>query len=70
MFALAPLLSGEGRAHHGEILREATRLVEAGAIVPNVDPRRFGMDSIGEAYAAITSRTAHGKVVIDVAASW
>ena len=37
VFTLLPMLTGEGRAHHGEILREATRLVEAGKVRP---PRR------------------------------
>ncbi len=30
VFTLAPLLTGEGRAHHGTILAEAAKLVEAG----------------------------------------
>ena len=34
VFTLLPMLTGEGRAHHGDILREATGLVEAGKIVP------------------------------------
>ena len=29
VFVLLRLLSGEGRTHHGEILREATKFVEA-----------------------------------------
>jgi NADPH2:quinone reductase len=68
VFTLLPLLSGEGRAHHGEILREATKLVEAGRLVPRLDPRRFTLSSIGEAYAAQRDRAA-GKVVIDVDAT-
>jgi hypothetical protein len=27
------LLTGEGKAHHGDILREATRLAESGTLV-------------------------------------
>src|SRR5262245_2044983 len=42
VFTLLPILTGEGRAHHGEILREATRLIEAGKIRPRLDPRCFG----------------------------
>ncbi|WP_414712293.1 zinc-dependent alcohol dehydrogenase family protein [Sphingomonas sp.] len=67
VFALLPLLSGEGRAHHGGILREATRLAEAGAIKPNVDARRFGIDAVGDAHATIASRTATGKIIVDIA---
>lgn len=67
VFALLPLLSGEGRVHHGEILREATRLVEAGAVVPSVDPQRFDLNTVDAAYAAIASRNAVGKVVVEIA---
>jgi NADPH2:quinone reductase len=66
VFALLPLLSGEGRAHHGEILREATRLVEAGAVIPSVDPQHFDLSTIDAAYAAIASRSATGKIVVEV----
>jgi NADPH2:quinone reductase len=68
IFTLLPLLTGQGRAHHGEILREATRWVEAGAMRPHLDPRHFTLDTVGEAYAAMTARTADGKLVIDVGA--
>src|SRR5262249_44350036 len=40
VFTLLPLLTGEGRPHHGEILREAARLVESGKMSPRLDPRR------------------------------
>src|SRR3954465_13755270 len=48
VFTLLPLLSGEGRAHHGEIMAEATRLVEAGKLAPLVDARRFTLESVGD----------------------
>ena len=66
VFTLLPLLTGEGRAHHGAILREATRLVEAGQLVPRVDPRHFTLDSVDAAYRAITAGPAAGKIVVDV----
>jgi NADPH:quinone reductase-like Zn-dependent oxidoreductase len=67
VFTLLPMLTGEGRAHHGEILREATRLVEAGKIVPRVDPRRFTVDAVCDAYRAIKARSSSGKIVVDIA---
>jgi len=67
VFTLLPLLSGEGREHHGEILREVTRLAEAGKLVPFVDARRFDLDSVAEAHALIERREARGKVVIELA---
>jgi NADPH:quinone reductase-like Zn-dependent oxidoreductase len=66
VFTLLPLLTGEGRAHHGEILREATRLIEAGKIVPRLDPRHFNFETTGQAHALVESRAATGKVVIEV----
>jgi NADPH:quinone reductase-like Zn-dependent oxidoreductase len=66
VFTLLPMLTGVGRAHHGEILREATRLAEAGKIVPHVDPRRFALAAVDEAYRAMQTRSAAGKIVIDV----
>ena len=66
VFTLLPLLSGEGRAHHGEILREATRLAETGWIQPRQDPRSFDLVSAEAAHALIEQRQARGKVVVDV----
>jgi NADPH:quinone reductase len=67
VFTLLPMLTGQGRAHHGEILREATRLIEAGHITPYLDPRRFGFDRIAEAYQMVEQQRAAGKIVVDVA---
>jgi NADPH2:quinone reductase len=67
VFTLLPLLTGEGRARHGEIMRECTRLAEAGLLATRVDARRFNLNSVGDAHALIQNRQALGKVVIDVA---
>jgi NADPH:quinone reductase len=69
IFTLLPLLTREGRAHHGDILRHASRLVEAGRIRPHMDPRRFTLHSVADAYAALTRRAARGKLVVDIAES-
>jgi len=66
VFTLLPLLTGEGRKHHGAILREAARLAEAGQLVPRLDPRHFALTNVGEAYRAIKERSARGKLVVDV----
>ncbi|RFU47736.1 zinc-dependent alcohol dehydrogenase family protein [Paraburkholderia sp. DHOC27] len=66
VFTLYPLLTGENRAHHGAMLREATRLAEAGQLKPRLDPSRFDLASAESAYEALTSGTARGKVVVDV----
>jgi NADPH:quinone reductase-like Zn-dependent oxidoreductase len=73
VFTLLPLLTGEGRAHHGEILRAAARLVEAEQLLPILDPRHFTLETIADAYAALRDRSAGdgggaGKIVIDIGA--
>ncbi|MCM8735198.1 zinc-dependent alcohol dehydrogenase family protein [Azospirillum sp. A1-3] len=67
VFTLLPMLTGEGRAHHGDIMREATRLVEAGKVVPFVDPRSFKLNAVADAHREIENRTAAGKIVIEIA---
>jgi NADPH2:quinone reductase len=67
VFTLYPLLSGEGRERFGEMLREATQLVEAGKLTPLVDPRRFDFASVERAYEAVSDGSARSKIVVDVA---
>ncbi|MEU0113218.1 zinc-dependent alcohol dehydrogenase family protein [Streptomyces bobili] len=66
VFTLLPLLTGRGREHHGEIMREAAALADAGALKPQLDSRHFTLADVVEAHAAVESGTAQGKVVIDV----
>jgi NADPH2:quinone reductase len=66
VFTLLPLLTGEGRSHHGDIMREATKLAESGHLVPRLDPHVFDLTSVGEAHALVQGQQAVGKVVIDV----
>ena len=67
VFTLMPLLSGQGRAHHGEILAAAAELVEAGKLLPMVDPRRFTLDTACDAYRLLKAAAGQGKVVVDIA---
>jgi NADPH2:quinone reductase len=66
VFTLLPLLGGKGRARHGAIMREATRLVEEGKIRVAMDPRSFNFDTVAEAYQAIADGTARGKLVVNI----
>ncbi|MBU3078078.1 zinc-dependent alcohol dehydrogenase family protein [Sphingomonas quercus] len=68
VFTLLPLLTGEGRAHHGEIMREAARMADAGLLVPRLDEHRYTLDHVADAHAAIEQRTAQGKLVIEIGA--
>jgi NADPH2:quinone reductase len=67
VFTLMPMLTGKGRAHHGEILREATRLANAGKLKPLLDSRRFTLETALDAHRIVESGKALGKVVVDVA---
>ncbi len=67
VFTLRPLLTGEGRAHHGEILREATRLIDEGRLRTRLDPRAFSLAEAEAAYRRIERAAANGKVVVTVA---
>jgi NADPH:quinone reductase-like Zn-dependent oxidoreductase len=66
VFTLLPLLTGEGRSHHGDILREVAKLVEAGALQVRLDPRHFTLESVADAHTAIKDRSSRGKLVVDV----
>jgi NADPH:quinone reductase-like Zn-dependent oxidoreductase len=67
VFTLLPMLTGNGRAHHGDILREASGMIEVGKIATRIDPRHFTLDTILDAYQTLKDRTASGRVVVDVA---
>lgn len=68
VFTLLPMLTGEGHAHHGAILNEATRLAEAGQLLPMLDDRRFTLSTACDAYRAIKSRPGRGKIVVEIEA--
>jgi NADPH2:quinone reductase len=67
IFTLQPLLTGEGLEHHGDILREAAALVDAGQLTVRLDDRRFSPATVHEAHAIVGEGRANGKVVVDVA---
>jgi NADPH:quinone reductase len=66
IFVLLPMLSGNGRAHHGSILRAATRMVDDGKLKPRLDARRFTLADAHAAHDAVQAGTANGKIVIDI----
>lgn len=66
VFTLLPLLTGKGRQHHGDILAEAARLVEAGLVTIKMDKQHFSFQQAEAAHRHITSGKASGKVVIEV----
>ena len=66
VFTLLPLLTGKGRAHHGEILAQAAVLADAGRLTPQVDPTAYRLETIGDAHRAVESGKSQGKVVVRV----
>jgi NADPH2:quinone reductase len=66
VFTLLPMLTGKGRAHHGEILREAAKLIEAGKMTPLLNDRRFAFETALQAHAEVESGKSIGKVVVEV----
>jgi NADPH2:quinone reductase len=65
IFTLLPLLTGKGRRHHGEVLREATVLAESGMLKLLLNPRSFTLDTALEAHLEVAAG-AIGKTVVDV----
>lgn len=68
VFTLLPMITGQGRAHHGRILGEATALVEAGKLRPLLDPHRFTLETAQDAHTLVESGHAAGKVVVELGA--
>jgi NADPH:quinone reductase-like Zn-dependent oxidoreductase len=66
IFTLLPMLTGRGRAHHGDILRAAAALADAGSLWPLVDARRFTRQTVAQAHRAVQDGTAASKIVIDI----
>lgn len=66
VFTLLPLLTGRGGEHHGQILREAAQLIEAGQLKPLLDPRQFTLETAEDAYGVLATGAARGRLVIDI----
>ena len=67
VFTLIPLLTGKGRRHHGDILRQATALVESGKLAPLLNPGRFTLETALAAHQAVEAGASPGKVVVEIA---
>ena len=65
VFTLLPLLTGKGREHHGQILAEAARLIDAGKLKPTMDGRSFDLHSANAAYDLLASG-AQGRLAIEI----
>jgi NADPH:quinone reductase len=66
VFTLLPMLTGKGRAHHGDILRAATKLAEAGKLTPLLSRERFALEEALRAHMAVESGQTVGRVVVEL----
>lgn len=66
VFMLIPLLENAGREEHGHIMREIAALAESGKMRPLIDPARFGLEQLSDAFRQLESGRAIGKVVVDL----
>ncbi|MGA5127032.1 zinc-binding dehydrogenase [Streptomyces pseudogriseolus] len=66
VFTLLPMLTGQGREHHGDILREAAALVDEGKPRPLLDGTRYPLADVADAHRSVENGTADGKVVVDI----
>jgi NADPH:quinone reductase-like Zn-dependent oxidoreductase len=63
---LLPLLTGQGREHHGEILHKAAQLIEAGKLLPLLDPHSFSLQTAEAAHVLLLSGAAMGRLVVEI----
>ncbi|KYH08243.1 MULTISPECIES: zinc-dependent alcohol dehydrogenase family protein [Chryseobacterium] len=66
VFTLLPLITGKGRKHHGNILSEATKLIESGHIRGNTHPGSFTLKDVEQTWKEMSDGIIKGKVVIEI----
>lgn len=66
IFMLIPMLHNHQKAKHGLILENIRQKVEAGALKPLVDERRFSLAEAPHAYDELEGGRARGKLVIEI----
>ena len=66
VFMLIPMLHNYKREEHGTILAKLGEIVDAGALQPLLDEKKFNLTEVGKAYDRLTSGQAMGKVVIEI----
>jgi NADPH2:quinone reductase len=64
---LIPLITGEGRAHYGDILFQVKKLVEDGYVKPLLHKEVFSLDKISQAHALLESGKQQGKIAVQIA---
>jgi NADPH:quinone reductase-like Zn-dependent oxidoreductase len=65
VFTLLPLLTGIGRDHHGEILKQISDLASSGQMKPLLAEQHFGSNQIAQAFDLV-AKGSRGKVVVEI----
>jgi NADPH2:quinone reductase len=65
VFTLLPLLTGIGRDHHGEILKQVSDLASNGQMKPLLAEQNFGSNQIAQAFDLVANGS-RGKVVVEI----
>ena len=65
VFMLLPMLLGQGRAHHGQILKQIANWVDEGQLTPLVDPERFTLADVNAAHEYFGTGKHTGKIVLE-----
>lgn len=66
VFMLIPMLHNFKREEHKTILTKLAEIVDAGALKPLLDEKKYGLAAVGKAYDRLTSGQAMGKVVVEI----
>ena len=64
VFMLLPMLTGAGRAHQGNTLRQVAKLVEEGNLRPLVHEQTFSFAEVGAAHRLLEQGQAIGKIAL------
>jgi len=65
VFMLLPMLTGNGRAHHGSILKEVAEWIDKGFVKPLIHAEKFSFAQANEAHALFAGNKHIGKIVLE-----
>lgn len=66
LFCVRPQVLAAQQVHHGEILKQAAGLIEAGKLVPLLDPHTFTLQTAEAAHERLLSGAAKGRLVVEI----
>lgn len=69
IFMLLPMLTGERRKEHGQILKDVATLCNAGKIMPILNSTVFNLSQAAEAHKLLESGSTTGKIIIEIKSS-